>query len=66
METSSEKVSTRFALGFTRRFESSRRDDDNLAVAFERALPTIRRAAAAGPDPRLDRRRPGDVRRIVS
>lgn len=65
MEIASEKVPDRPTLELTRRFESSRRDGDNLAWAFERALPSIRRSVAPRSDARFGRR-PVGVGRIVS
>jgi hypothetical protein len=50
----------------TRQFESSRHDRANLAAAFERALPTIRRAVDTDRSPTASLDHPRRTRRAVS
>lgn len=47
MSTTSKRTTPRPLI--TRYFESSRRHRDNLAAAFEHALPVIRRGLVSGP-----------------
>ena len=68
METSSEMISARAAppLTLTRDFEPSRHDPDHWIAAFERALPSIRRATTTARAEADDRRPPRRLGRAIS
>lgn len=64
MSTTQERNPLRTAV--TRDFETSRHARASLAAAFERALPTIRRAVDPGPAPTVVVKPPRCARSYIS